>query len=290
MLSPTGDWIYILQYCIHCWNRKSTLQIVDAHCHVSPVWYEPVESLLFQMDRHGVAQAVLTQLLGQFDNTYQQDCVRRHPGRFASIVAVEPAATDACEQLRRLAAEGATGVRLRPDMRSPGADPYDIWRTAAQCRLAVSCVGTAASFLTPAFRELLQALPELTILLEHLGGLARPDYDGAADTRTGITALARHPNLLLKVPSLGQLVSRGPRLPASGRTLAFEPASDVKEMIGCFGAERLMWGSDFPPVAAREGYGNALGWTRDLLENEPEATRDMIFGATARRVFRLHGA
>jgi len=266
------------------------LQIVDSHCHVSPVWYEPVETLLFQMDRHGVALAVLTQLLGQFDNTYQQDCVIRYPGRFASIVAVDPAAKDACGQLQRLATEGATGVRLRPDVRSPGADPYDIWRTAAQCRLAVSCAGTATSFLTPAFGELLQALPDLTVVLEHLGGLARPDYDGGDDTRVGIAALARFPNLLLKVPSLGQLASRGPRLPASGRTLALEPAADIREMIRCFGADRLMWGSDFPPVASREGYGNALSWTRELLESEPMATREMIFGSTARRVFRLPGA
>jgi L-fuconolactonase len=263
------------------------LQIVDAHCHVSPVWYEPVETLLFQMDRHGVAQAVLTQLLGQFDNTYQQDCVIRYPGRFASIVAVDPAAKDACGQLQRLAAEGAAGVRLRPDMRSPGADPYDIWRTSAQCGLAVSCVGMGTSFLTFAFAELVQALPQLTIVLEHLGGLARPDYAGGDDTRAGIVALARFPNVLLKMPSLGQLVSRGPRLPASGRTLALEPAADIREMLRSFGADRLMWGSDFPPVASREGYGNALSWTRELLESEPVATREVLFGATARRVFRL---
>ena len=108
------------------------MHIVDSHCHVSPVWFEPVETLLFQMDRHGVAQAVLTQLLGQFDNTYQQRCVTSYPGRFASIVAVDPAAAHACGQLQRLATEGASGVRLRPEMRSIGADPYNIWRTAAQ--------------------------------------------------------------------------------------------------------------------------------------------------------------
>ena len=28
--------------------------------------------------------------------------------------------------------------------------------------------------------------------------------------------------------------------------------------IEAFDANRLMWGSDFPPSAGREGYGNAL--------------------------------
>ena len=27
-----------------------------------------------------------------------------------------------------------------------------------------------------------------------------------------------------------------------------------------FGVGRMMWGSDFPPAAGREGYGNALRW------------------------------
>ena len=61
--------------------------IVDSHCHVSSNWYEPVESLLFQMDRHGVAHAVLIQMQGRFDNSYQFDCVRRYPGRWEVAVA-----------------------------------------------------------------------------------------------------------------------------------------------------------------------------------------------------------
>ena len=28
--------------------------IVDTHCHVSPYWYEPVETLLHQMNSNGV--------------------------------------------------------------------------------------------------------------------------------------------------------------------------------------------------------------------------------------------
>ena len=54
--------------------------IADSHCHVSPHWYEPVESLLFQMDRNGVEHAVLIQMQSQFDNSYQQECIQRFPG------------------------------------------------------------------------------------------------------------------------------------------------------------------------------------------------------------------
>ena len=53
---------------------------VDSHCHVSPLWYEPVESLLFPMDRFGVEHAVLVQMFGQTDNDYLYECPRRYQG------------------------------------------------------------------------------------------------------------------------------------------------------------------------------------------------------------------
>lgn len=261
--------------------------IVDAHCHASPVWFEPVEPLLFQMDRLGIAQATLVQVLGQYDNTYIFDCIARYPGRFAAVVAVDPARADAIDALERLADAGARGLRLRPEARSPGEDPLAIWRAAARLGLAVSCAGTAANLLAPAFADLVQALPRLTITLEHLSGWARPDSDGSEATREGIAALARFPNLVLKVPGLGQLVKREGNLPASGRVLRLEPAAIVLQMLERFGAERLMWGSDFPPVATREGYGNALAWVQELFAGVPTQARAQVFGLTAQRIFRL---
>jgi L-fuconolactonase len=262
--------------------------LVDSHCHASPVWFEPAETLLFQMDRTGIAQAVLVQVLGQFDNTYLEHCVARFPDRFATVIAVDASREDAIAQLQQLAATGARGLRLRPEARSPGDDPYAIWRAAESLGLVISCAGTAANFISPEFANLVQAVPKLAITLEHLGGWGRPDCDGSAATRAGIAALARFPNLLLKVPGLGQLVKREGNLPASGRALKLEHAEIVLEMHARFGAGRLMWGSDFPPVATREGYANALHWVQELLANLNKVDRAQIFGGNAQRVFRLN--
>lgn len=263
------------------------MQLVDSHCHASEVWYEPVETLLHEMDRNGVQQAVLVQMLGQFDNAYLLDCLARHPQRLAAVVAVDPADSAAAQQLEALAAAGAVGVRLRPDARSPGEDPYALWRAAQSCGLAVSCVGPAAGFLDAEFASLLQEVPGLPIVLEHLGGWARPDCDRSESTRAAIAALARFPNVALKVPGLGQLGVRGPRLPAAGRALSLEAGAIVLEFLERFGGGRLMWGSDFPPVAAREGYRNALLWMEELLGSLSADQRAEVFGGAARKVFRL---
>src|SRR3954447_10462665 len=52
--------------------------IVDSHCHASQAWYAPVESLLHEMDRNGVERAILIQIAGEYDNSYQLACVRQH--------------------------------------------------------------------------------------------------------------------------------------------------------------------------------------------------------------------
>ena len=258
------------------------MNLVDTHCHVSPVWFEPIETLLFHMDRHGVTHAVLTQLLGQTDNAYQQDCLARYPGRFASVVAVNPASL---QDLHELADRGARGVRLRPDSRATGSDPYALWRIANERSLTVSCVGPAATFLTPEFADVLHAFPSLNVLAEHLCGWGRPDCDGSPATLAGIRDLARFANFNLKVPPLGQLVKRGPALPPSGRTLDLDPARVALELLDVYGSERLCWASDFPVVSSREGYGNALRWSQELFANTPESTQTQIFAGTARRLF-----
>jgi L-fuconolactonase len=260
--------------------------IVDVHCHVSDIWYEPVESLLFQMDRNTVGCAVLTQILGQFDNRYQQACIKRFPGRFASIVAVDPADPGALAQVKQLALDGAVGLRLRTDAES-GIGGDAIWRAAVENALVVSVVGTAAAMLSLEFVARIRRLPALTFVLEHLGGWARPDCDRQASTRDGILSLASLPNVLLKVPGLGQLAPRAARLAQGGPTLDASAAEIVQEAVTHFGADRLMWGSDYPPVSAREGYANALRWTRAGLAGLTQSQLDAVFGGTATRVFRL---
>ena len=65
------------------------MPIVDSHCHASLAWFQPVESLVHEMDHNGVAHAILIQIRGQYDNSYQAECVRRFPGRFANVVGLD---------------------------------------------------------------------------------------------------------------------------------------------------------------------------------------------------------
>jgi L-fuconolactonase len=262
---------------------RPSLRVVDSHCHVSRRWFEPVETLLNVMDRCGVDQAVLTQILNERDNTYLLDCVRSYPDRFAGVVGIDATRTDVREHLSVLASDGATAVRLRATDRSAGDDPLLVWRVAADLQLAVSCVGSVAEFCDPAFATLIETLPTLPIVLEHLAAATRGAKDGDGGGVREVFKLARFHNIMVKVPGIGEMSERS--LPVSDRLFENPIPSVLVEAYAEFGSDRLMWASDFPPVAAREGYENALAHTQLAIESIAPDALGQVFGDTARRVF-----
>jgi L-fuconolactonase len=260
--------------------------VVDTHCHASPYWYEPVETLLDQMNRYGVAKATLIQIGGEYDNAYLIECMRRFPGRFSVVGLVDTDRPDAPERLEQWAKQGIEGIRLRPLARSPGRDPLAIWRKAADLGLVVSAQGSAVEeFSSPEFEDVIKALPTLNIIIEHLGG-------GGQDTKPPhhryrrVLALAQHPNTFMKVPGLGELC---PRPMPLRKPFPFENVPPLIEMaIDAFGARRLMWGSNFPPVAGRgEGYRNALRFPMEHVQFQTPEDQEWMFGKTATTLFRF---
>ena len=259
---------------------------IDGHCHVSNRWYEPADTLLFQMDRCGVARAVLVQLLGGTDNAAMREAARANPDRLAWVAGIDPSNENALRCVEEAVEQGAAGLRIRATARSPGDDPLAIWKKVRDAGLAVSLAGPVASFVDGALDEIAEALPDLPLVMEHLGGLARPDVGDRDQALQAVIDLARHPNLAVKLPGLGQLAPRLPSPDASDVPVDLAGVTPLLETIlRAYGPGRLMWGSDFPPVAAREGYANALNWTKAFVaERHPDAV-DSIFGLNAARIW-----
>ena len=153
--------------------------------------------------------------------------------------------------------------------RSPGEDPLAIWRTADRLGLTVSCGGDGAGFASAEFAETIRALPALRIVIEHLGSVSRRDLDEVQQARRkAVFGLARFPNTCIKVTGLGEFSERA--MPVPGGFPFVQPIPPLlEEAYAAFGPSRMMWGSDFPPVAGREGYRAALNLTRDQFATKP---------------------
>ena len=126
--------------------------------------------------------------------------------------------------------------------------------------------------------KLAAACPEVTFILQHAGMLEDLSKVGWAEWRDGMKLLADQPNVAAKLSGLGTFIHRN------------DPehiASVVKATVKLFGAERCLFGSNFPIEKLWTSYG-------ELIEAHLKATgrlskdeRDAIFHATAARLYRL---
>ncbi len=253
------------------------LLIIDTHCHAGRNWFEPIETLLFEMDTNGVSHAMLIQHGGVYDHDYLFECAERFSGRFKVVIRMDPEDPNQPATLTRLKERGAAGVRLTPDERASRGDPLSVWKAAGELSMVVSCQGDMDRFAAPEFRELLEACPDTQIVIEHLAGVRRasPPYDSfkrAAET-------AKHPNTFIKVPGLGEIASRPPRLLPEFRFDDVPPV--LEEACKAFGPRRMMWGSDFPGLAGREGYRNAIAGIRDYSAFQRGDDIEWVLGRTA---------
>ncbi len=256
--------------------------IIDTHCHAGRNWFQPIETLEFEMDQAGVDAAVLIQHGGTYDNGYLFEEAAKRAGRFKVVVMIDPADPDPLGKLEQLAGQGAVGVRIAPDGTfSALSDVTDIWRRAGELGLVVSSLGDARRFSSASFKKIIDDSPDTQIVIEHLAGvgITDPPY---TDFESALEA-AQRPNTTIKVPGLGEITPRPPVLLPGFR---FENVPPLFEMAHeAFGADRMMWGSDFPPSAGREGYANTLEGVRSHPAFSNGGDVDWILGKTAARVW-----
>jgi L-fuconolactonase len=252
------------------------MTIVDTHCHIGVLKYEPVESLSFMMEKSSVEKAVFIQYAGNTDNSYMIESMADSPGKFQATMVVAP--DDDGTAVRDWAAKGIVGIRLALDSRSTGSDPLAQWRAAADLDLVVSAPSRVSKLLGNAFREVIDTFPDLQIVIEHLAGAGR-DAEAPYNDFKDAMKLAERPNLSIKMPGFGEICD----VP-----LPFEPIPPLPELaLEAFGPERVMWGSDYPPVSGREGYANSLSVPMDYFSGLSEDEREWIFGKAALKIWRF---
>jgi len=250
--------------------------IVDTHCHTGADKYEPIESLLFHMEQANVSKAVLIQHAGNADNRYHVQCLRSYPNCFASAMIVE--ANNTGEKIDFWAEQGIVGIRLHADSRADTDDPLAHWRAADRLNLVVSVPCSVPTLLGDKFRQILTTFPDLKIVIEHLGGAnhsMKPPYQEFK----AMLRLSKYPNLLIKLPGFGEFC----QLPY--------PFTDVppvaRMVVDAFGPQRVMWGSDYPPVSTREGYTHSLEFPWDYFSDLSLGDREWVFGRTALSIWRF---
>jgi L-fuconolactonase len=130
----------------------------------------------------------------------------------------------------------------------------------------------------PILRQFALRWPDLPIVIDH--GAKPPVASGQLEPwRADLAAVAERPNVCCKLSGLATEAA-----PASGPA-ALRPFAQA--ILDVFGAERLMWGSDWPVLNLAADYMEWFTQCRSLLAPAGTAARDMVFCGSARRFYRL---
>ncbi|MEV6288554.1 amidohydrolase family protein [Kribbella sp. NPDC051770] len=168
-----------------------------------------------------------------------------------------------------------------------GRDPMEwlgesvgLFRELASAGIAWDVVPVTAE-QTKAVLQLADAVPELRIVVDHLG---RPPVDsGVWEPWAGqVRELAACPQVGMKV-SLGiDLLTELNEWPDIGRYLAW--------VVECFGVRRLMVASNWPVVLLRASYGEAWSNLRGALEQVLQDGDELaaVLGGTAADYYRIN--
>jgi L-fuconolactonase len=128
--------------------------------------------------------------------------------------------------------------------------------------------------------ELVSRFPRQRFVLDHL---AKPQIRAREmrEWEEGIRTLAAFPNVFCKVSGLVTEADWTSWTPAD-----ICPYLDVA--FDCFGAHRLLAGSDWPVCTVAADYQRTIALVDEYMNDRPAAERDAVMGGNAARLWRLH--
>ena len=242
---------------------EQEITAVDCHAHVferglpmasrrrhTPDYDALLGDYLALLDAHHISHGVLVQpsFLGT-DNSHFVDALRQHPGRLRGVAVVDTDITDA--ELAALDAAGVVGTRLNlvglqwPDLASPGW--LHLLARLRELKWHLEVHRDAAD-LAPLLEALLPS--GCALVVDHFGrpkpGLGRDDPAFKALLRTAetgrvwvkLSAAYRH--------AIEAGLPTSARNAASAHHDAEQARLTASALLGAFGPERLVWGSDWP--------------------------------------------
>ena len=271
-LYDTHVHVWTLDEVRYPWNSILSIAKVPTHAFTA-------ETLLAEMDGSGAERAVLVQPSPYgWNNRYLIETLEKYPQRFQGIVLVDPADPTIDRQLVRLGEHaGVVGVRFH----LLEARQVEVFRVASErVRQGARAGGLAVTFQAQpgslgVVAEFAETAPDLTIVLDHLGLIwsGDPQLRGLADLRR----LAALPNVYVKLSAVEAI----PDKPAP-----FSSKSElVSAVVGTFGPDRTMWGSNFPHGRAAGSYNEVAGTIERLLPALGASERERIGWGTAEAVW-----
>lgn len=126
--------------------------------------------------------------------------------------------------------------------------------------------------------RLVRTSPELLVVIEHAGFPEAADDGHYALWATAMSALAAEPNTVCKLSGLGMCIPRW-------TVESLQPW--VRHCLDVFGAQRCMFGSNWPVDRLFSSFDSLAAAFHTLLGHLAPDEQQLVFAGTAERVYRL---
>jgi predicted TIM-barrel fold metal-dependent hydrolase len=126
--------------------------------------------------------------------------------------------------------------------------------------------------------ELARACPSVTFVLQHAGMLEDLTPAGISAWRSGMALLAKQPNVVSKLSGLGTFIRCND---------ADHIAMVARETLALFGADRCLFGSNFPIEKLWTTYAELTQAHILAISHLSKSDQFAVLGDTARRVYKL---
>ncbi len=227
------------------------------------------DTLIEIMDAHGISKAVMLQgSFYGFCNEYTFEAQQKYPDRLYGMGTFDPYCYEAPRMMEHLIADfkfrglkfelsrGFGLMGYHPDFRLDGELMTPVWEFAQQKQLVISLdLGTFGepSLQLGALITIATRYPGIQFVIEHI---FYPGADHFQDVRTALERLTHCENLAFTVASIPNSTLPEPYpYPAACRYIGI-----AKDIVG---ADRLLWGSDLPSVAAHNSYAQLIDYIRE---------------------------
>ena len=274
--------------------------VVDAHHHVWSLargdyaWLTPARGAIYRdftladlaplNEAAGVTATVLVQAAPTMAETrFLLKVAKDSKGLVKGVVGwVDLADPDVIPTLTRLTRDPLLKA-IRP-MLQDLPDPSWILRAdvgralSALPRLGIRFDALVTPAQLPALLTMLDRHPDLALVIDHG---AKPDIANSVwePWARSMRAAAANPRVRCKLSGLA--TEAGPNWTIDTLRPYFE------HLLDCFGAQRLMWGSDWPVVNLAGSYQRWFAATKALLAGLTPQERNAIMGGTARKFYGL---
>jgi L-fuconolactonase len=261
---------------VHLWDRAT-----DPQEWIDPATMPAIDrdfgtaDLVGMLDESGVDRAVVVQASNSAGETRRLLALAEP--RIAGVVGWIDLMREAAPQLGELAGRGRlVGIRHLAHI-----DPDPRWLARPEVGRGLDALADAGLGFDLVLRahqlqlaeQVAAAHPATRFVLDHLGGIA--EADDRAAWEAGLRSLAALPNVVAKISGLWALAG------------SEELARVTAVALDAFGADRLMYGSDWP--LARMG-GGAAAWREavmSIIGTLSPAEREQILDGTAVRHYGL---